>query len=46
MKQLLSIDELIQHMKNRGITFNEISENDAKQFLQNNNYYEIGCVQS
>ena len=26
-------------MKNRGITFNEISENDAKQFLQNNNYY-------
>ena len=39
MKQLLSIDELIQHMKNRGITFNEISENDAKQFLQNNNYY-------
>ena len=39
MKRLLSIDELIQHMKNRGITFNEISENDAKQFLQNNNYY-------
>ena len=39
MKQLLSIEELIQHMKNRGITFNEISENDAKQFLQNNNYY-------
>ena len=26
-------------MKNRGITFNGISENDAKQFLQNNNYY-------
>ena len=39
MKQLLSIDELIQHMKNRGITFKEISEHDAKQFLQNNNYY-------
>lgn len=39
MKQLLSIEELIQHMKNRGITFNGISENDAKQFLQNNNYY-------
>ena len=39
MKQLLSIEELIKHMKNRGITFNEISENDAKQFLQNNNYY-------
>ena len=39
MKQLLSIEELIQHMKNRGITFNEISENDAKQFLPNNNYY-------
>ena len=39
MKQLLSIEELIQDMKNRGITFNDISENDAKQFLQNNNYY-------
>ncbi len=39
MKKLLSMDELIEHMKNKGITFNEISENDAKDFLQKNNYY-------
>jgi abortive infection bacteriophage resistance protein len=39
VKKLLSIDELIEHMKNKGITFNEISENDAKIFLQKNNYY-------
>lgn len=39
MKQLLSIDELIEHMKKKGITFNEVSESDAKDFLQKNNYY-------
>ena len=39
VKQLLSIDELIEHMKNKGITFNEVSESDAKIFLQKNNYY-------
>lgn len=39
MKILLSTDELIKHMKNKGITFNIVSENDAKIFLQNNNYY-------
>lgn len=26
-------------MKNKGITFNEVSESDAKDFLQKNNYY-------
>lgn len=36
---MLSVDELIGHMKNKGITFNEVSENDAKIFLQKNNYY-------
>lgn len=39
MKKMLSVDELIEHMKNKGITFNEVSENDAKIFLQKNNYY-------
>lgn len=39
MKALLSVDEQIQHMKNKGITFNEVSESDAKDFLQKNNYY-------
>lgn len=39
MKKLLSVDELIEHMKNKGITFDEVSEDDAKGFLQKNNYY-------
>ena len=39
MKQILSIDQLIEHMKNKGISFNEVSETDAKEFLQKNNYY-------
>lgn len=39
MKKLLSVDELVEHMKAKGITFNEISENDAKEFLKHNNYY-------
>ena len=39
MKQILSIDQLIEHMKNKGINFNEVSEVDAKEFLQKNNYY-------
>lgn len=38
-KQKLSVDELIQHMKNKGITFNIISEENAKHFLQEHNYY-------
>ena len=39
MKKLLSVDELIEHMKSKGITFEEVSEDDAKEFLQKNNYY-------
>lgn len=39
MKKMLSVDELIEHMKTKGITFNEVSEEDAKEFLQKNNYY-------
>lgn len=39
MKRLLSIDELIEHMKNKGITFDKVSESEAKIFLQKNNYY-------
>lgn len=38
-KELFSIDEQIEHMKNKGITFDEISEDDAKEFLRKNNYY-------
>ncbi len=39
MKVLLTTDQLIAHMKSKGITFNIISENNAKVFLQENNYY-------
>lgn len=39
MKLLLTADELINHMKSKGIQFNIINEIDAKSFLQNNNYY-------
>lgn len=39
MKPLLTTDQLIAHMKSKGITFNIISEHDAKVFLMENNYY-------
>ena len=39
MKVLMNSEELVQHMKRKGIKFNIVSEKDAKQFLENNNYY-------
>lgn len=36
---MLSADQLIQHMKERGIGFSIINEESAKDFLKNNNYY-------
>lgn len=39
MKQLLNTDELITHMKQKGIKFDIISEQDAADFLSGNNYY-------
>ena len=39
MKVLKDSKELIKHMKDKGIQFNKISERDAKDFLENNNYY-------
>lgn len=39
MKLLKTSDELISHMKTKGIKFNIVNEEDAKLFLQNNNYY-------
>lgn len=39
MKQLLTTDALIEHMKQKGITFNIVNEQDAKIFLSENNYY-------
>ena len=39
MKLLKTSDELISHMKIKGIQFSIVKEDDAKIFLQNNNYY-------
>ncbi len=39
MKEMLSTDELIIHMKNKGIKFNIVNEESAKEFITNNNYY-------
>lgn len=36
---MLSTDELIIHMKNKGIKFNVVDEESAKEFITNNNYY-------
>lgn len=39
MKQLLSTNDLVEHMKSKGIRFSIINEIEAKSFFTNNNYY-------
>lgn len=39
MKNKLSIDEQIEHMKENGITFNLYNEHEAKEFLRYSNYF-------
>jgi abortive infection bacteriophage resistance protein len=39
MKQLMTAEKLIIHMKSKGITFNIVSEEEAKHFLAEHNYY-------
>ncbi|MSN96411.1 Abi family protein [Campylobacter sp. FMV-PI01] len=39
MKNKLSIDQQIQHMKENGITFTLFKESEAKEFLQHSNYF-------
>ena len=39
MKLLKTSDELIAHMKTRGIKFGIVNEKDAKLFLEKDNYY-------
>ena len=38
-KKLLSVDQLIEHMKQKGIKFVEMTEDSARDFLSYNNYY-------
>ena len=41
-KPRLSLDEQIQHLKDKGILFNIMDEESAKQYLKyNNNYYKL-----
>lgn len=39
MKQLLSTQDLIMHMKNKGIQFNITNEQSASEYLEHNNYF-------
>ena len=41
-KPRLSLDEQIQHLKDKGKLFNIMDEESAKQYLKyNNNYYKL-----
>jgi hypothetical protein len=39
MKNKLTIDEQIKDLKEKGVVFNIMNEDDAKKFLRYNNYY-------
>ena len=39
MKKKLTIDEQIANLKEKGVTFNIVNEDEAKKFLRYNNYY-------
>lgn len=39
MKNKITVDDQIQHMKSKGIKFYIMSENDAKDFLSYKTYY-------
>lgn len=38
-KEKLTIDQQIEHMKSKGITFDLLSEDEAKEYLKKNNYF-------
>ena len=38
-KPMLSVDGQVQHLKDKGITFQLVNEEEAKEYLRNNNYY-------
>ena len=40
-KPKLSLDEQIEHLKDKGILFNIMDESDAKKYLEQNNNPEL-----
>lgn len=38
-RPMLSADEQVAHLKEKGVTFNLFSEHDAAEYLRSNNYY-------
>ena len=40
-KPILSVDEQIDKLKENGVTFKYVSEDNAKEYLRKNNYYLI-----
>lgn len=41
-ESMLKTSELINHLKNKNITFNNIDEKDAEHYLKyNNNYFNL-----
>lgn len=38
-KPILSSKEILEHMKNKGILFNIVKEDDARHFIEEHNYY-------
>jgi abortive infection bacteriophage resistance protein len=42
VKPILTVDEQIQHLKDKGVTFRIMDENSARSYLiQNNNYFKL-----
>ena len=38
-KPMLNVDEQVQHLKDKGVSFELVNEEKAKVYLRNNNYY-------
>lgn len=38
-KPLLNVEQQVEHLKEKGIKFNIMSEEEAKEYLTKNNYY-------
>ena len=38
-KPMLDVEGQVQHLKDKGITFQLVNDEEAKEYLRNNNYY-------